>query len=152
MIEIRLEGNALHLESMRQFVARLKDEVTRQPPIDAARALAEDDPELAEALRESLAESLQADVAVLSVCLEQLQKGAVTCSEERACGLIRAISAIRLKIRETALAELSDETLEEGDFDIDDLAWEQIMPYACFDFLAFLQMSVLAQLSEDLDA
>ncbi len=132
--------------AMTDLVQSVRHDLGKNLVIDPA--LPEDDPDLLEAWTSELIETLREDCDFL---LETLQRedfgaGELLLEETVAEGLIRACSAIRLKIRGTALREINDESLEEGALNPADLSFDQQRSYLCYLFLAGLQSEILVAL------
>lgn len=113
-------------------------------PADAA--------DLAEGWRESLSEALGHDVASLLSFLQNpaLAEGAITLDEGPAEGVMRACSAVRLRIRETLLGGIADRHLETGRVNVGRLALDQRRAYFCYILLAGLQESIIESLDPGL--
>lgn len=96
-----------------------------------------------------LREALRADCASLLqlVRLPKFGKGICQVEEEQVEPLLRSISAVRLFIRRTALAEIPDEDLEKGDLAGHLVPEERRFYLAVYIFLAGLQELLLQQLS-----
>ena len=108
----------------------------------------DDDPDLVEAWKDVLVQSLAQDCQFLLSTLqrEDFGQGELTLEETTAEGLLRACSAIRLKLRETTLQDVTDEELENGAVNPSHLFFEQQKSYLCYLFLAALQSEILLEL------
>ena len=107
-----------------------------------------DDPDFQRAWEEELKQSLRADCEFLVSIIQNHRFGAaaIQLNDETAEGVLRACSAIRLKLREAVLADISDEALAGGTVDVLELATDQQQGYACYVFLVMLQSVILEQL------
>jgi hypothetical protein len=117
---------------------------------EAALALpvAEDDDELAEIWRSGLLETQTDDCSFLMGLFgdEFRKSGIVRIEVEQADRVLRASSAIRLKVRETLLAHVSDSALEGADFDFSALTDPDRMGFAVYMLFATLQEIIIQQL------
>lgn len=114
----------------------------------------EEDPDLAVAWRAGLLESLQEDCKVLLSLItgDDFRSGVVAIDEAHADAMLRACSAVRLKIQQTFLQdEVSDEALETGTIDFHKLQPDTQKVFACYVFLANWQELLLAKLMPDMD-
>lgn len=112
--------------------------------------LPEDDEELDEFWRESLLEQLRADCDELLEQLGSFGEGShqLAMTPEQAEALLRASSAVRLKIRELHLSDIPDESLEEGFCNLESLPLDTRRNYMCYAFLASLQATLIAELDQ----
>jgi len=111
-------------------------------------ALPEDDPDLLDAWKKELTATLREDCDFLLETLqrEDFGEGELELEETTAEGLIRACSAIRLKIREATLGDIDDEPLEHGAINPAELSFDQQRSYLCYLFLAGLQSEILVEI------
>lgn len=111
--------------------------------------LPRDDPELAEAWQDGLVETLHQDMRCLVNFIEDERFGfdSIWLEDSVAEGVLRACSAIRVKIRELYLGGLSDAQLEEGDFDGSLLDQEGKGAYLTYTSLALLQEAIIGAMS-----
>lgn len=102
---------------------------------------------------DGLREGQEKDCSILLHILrnKDFGKAPVTFDEENGEAMLRSCSAIRLKIQDTLLKDLSMEQLEVGEVDIHKLEAEQQRGYACYLFLATLQSLIIRELEPDLD-
>jgi hypothetical protein len=77
-------------------------------------------------------------------------KGIVVLNERNAEPIVRACSALRLRLRVRALAEISDEALEDGSVDPGELSEPVRQAYRTYGFLAMLQDLILDHLDSAL--
>ncbi len=143
-IELSIDPETVHalLEMVQNVVDSIGDHAVAPSYIPA------DDPDLKKAWEEDLKESLEADCAFLFQVFRdnRFGRGKFKLAEEAAEGLMRACSAIRLKLHETALPGITDSQLETGELDILDLPPEQQRFYACYLFLGGLQSMIISRL------
>ncbi len=143
-IDLCLEPSLVY--AMRELVQDVRRDLGQNLAIDTA--LPEDDPDLVEAWKSELTETLREDCDFLLSTIQRKDfgQGELQLEETTAEGLIRACSAIRLKIRETLLREITDESLENGEFALPDLSFDQQRGYLCYLFLAGLQSEILLEM------
>ena len=108
----------------------------------------EDDEDLQMAWQADLIEALHYDIDYLLMVLRDhdFGKGELIMEEGVAESVVRACSAIRLKLRESALRKLTDHQLESAEVDILSLPTDTQQCYACYLFLASLQSLILIEL------
>lgn len=108
----------------------------------------EDDEDLQMAWQADLIEALHYDIDYLLMVLRDhdFGKGELIMEEGVAESVVRACSAIRLKLRESALLKLTDHQLESTEVDILSLPTDMQQYYACYLFLASLQSLILIEL------
>lgn len=108
----------------------------------------EDDEDLQMAWQADLIEALHYDIDYLLLVLRDhdFGKGELIMEEGVAESVVRACSAIRLKLRESALLKLTDDQLENAEVDILSLPTDMQQCYACYLFLTSLQSLILIEL------
>ena len=108
----------------------------------------EEDADLAAAWKEGLLESLQDDCTfLLSIVSDNtFGQGIISIDADKAESTLRACSAIRLKIQQTFLQEISDKALESGNIDFHALKPDTQKVFACYVFLASWQEMLLEEL------
>lgn len=116
--------------------------------------LPEGDAELRSAWQASLAESVTSECAFLAGALAGAKgnPAVVTLtSEEEGWAMLRALSAVRLTLRETVLAGVPDEALETGaeTTPAGGLSSEEGHALACYDCFGLLQFALLRQLAPE---
>jgi len=114
--------------------------------------LPEDDEEGRQLWVESLKESLREDLDELQDILKASMQanGLLRVNDKQLDKLLRGCAAIRLNLRQTWLAEISDEALETGEgFDPDALSPETERAFAAFSILAGLQELLIATLDDE---
>lgn len=109
------------------------------------------DPVLLEAWRDGLIEGLRSDVVCLLDVIGDLLAGEnpIIVEEADAMQLLRAASAMRLRLKELYLASVSDALLEAGDVDFHQLEPERQQAYAAYLLLAALQEQLIAQIDPE---
>lgn len=129
--------------SMLEMTLMVSESLQDRLAIDAD--IPEDDEDLRDAWLDGLREELKADCNYLLDVLGSARFGQdrVELDDGAVDGLLRASSAIRLKLRESVLRNLPNEALETGEVDYSRLPTDQQRAYACFQFLASLQGAVL---------
>ena len=147
MVEIELSIDPETVHALLEMVQNVVDSIGDHAV--APSYIPENDPDLKKAWEEDLKESLQADCALLFQVFRdnRFGRGKFKMAEDVADGLMRACSAIRLKLRETTLPDIADTQLETGDLDIEELPSKQQRFYACYLFLGGLQNMIIRQLA-----
>ncbi|MBC2594749.1 hypothetical protein H5P28_10800 [Ruficoccus amylovorans] len=140
MPDIHLRLSPVFLATFRELI----DSFSRQVGAQLSVRMEGPDPadtELTEAWRDGLLESVRADCGELAEMLNNASTGhqTITLSEDKAFAVMRACSAVRLKIQQLFLKPFADEQLEEGELDFDEMSPELQQVYACYIFLAGLQ-------------
>jgi hypothetical protein len=74
---------------------------------------------------------------------EFFETGRIALTSENADHVLRAASAVRLKLRETAIARITDAELEGGDIEPDALTETERLGFASYLFLATLQEIII---------
>ena len=110
--------------------------------------LNEDDTDLLEAWKSSLREDMSRDRQSLAQLLTdaKFKHGFVEVLDENAEFVIRAITEIRLFIRESYLKPISDSELESGDFSLEEKPGEVQSYYLSYIVLAEVQEGIVAQM------
>lgn len=139
MLRLNFQMDRQVVTFMLELVMTVCESLDAHPPdVDV---LGEDDPELQEALTADLREGLREDCELLLGILQDpaLDDGEIHLPEEHAEAAIRASSAVRLRLRESSLKDVTNEHLERGQVDLLNLPMDQQKAYACYVFLAGLQ-------------
>ena len=107
-----------------------------------------DDEDMLEAWKAGLLETVRDDCERLLHVLKDTGLGQqpVKLSEDDAIKVLRASSAVRLKIQQHFLKQFSDEVLETVGLDFHELDPEMQQIYGCYVFLAELQETLVRQL------
>jgi hypothetical protein len=79
---------------------------------------------------------------------EFLQEGVLVFDEDNAELIVRACSAVRLRLRERYLQALGDEALESGEVELGKLNEPTRKAFMCYLFLATLQELIIQRLDE----
>ncbi len=114
-----------------------------------------DDPELADAWRRGLAEAASGELAILASALASAKGDpAVVILPDEAAGwaVARALTSVRLTLRETVFPAIPDDALEnEAQLArlVPRLPAEQRHALACYDCFGLLQLALLARLGGD---
>jgi hypothetical protein len=141
-VKLSLPVVAPLLDVIRELTAGLDDTLA------APQALSALDPELKEAWVSELIKGQQGDVKnLLSLFDEEFfSEGVVAFDETNAESIVRACSAIRLRLREQHLRAMGDEALESGDVDLDGLTDGLRKAFMCYLFLATVQELIIQHL------
>jgi hypothetical protein len=117
-----------------------------------APVVTEVDPEMREAWAGELLSAQNDDVATLLGLFndEFFSEGVVAFDENNAEAVVRACSAIRLRLRERWLKPLGDETLESGDVDASTLDESLRKAFMCYLFLATVQELIIQHLDSSI--
>ncbi len=103
------------------------------------------DEDLREALEAEARQQLQEDCRRLIDLMQVNEFGdeAIEIAEHDAESILRAASAIRLRLRETALRAVPDVTLESGEVNMVAMPMDERQAYVCYSFLAQLQSQIV---------
>lgn len=112
----------------------------------------EEDPDLHYAWLSGLCDGLRQDVRVLVKLMndKRFRDGLIVVDEAEAEAVLRASSALRIKVQQTLLKNISDAQLENGMVPFEQLGPEEQKGYACFLFLASLQGVLLEAIDPSL--
>lgn len=151
MIKVRLYADMKFILWVMQIAADVIEECRQSPALDIEAP--EADPELAriwlDQLREELDEDCEALMETLSDGIMNQQEMAI--EEAKAEAMLRASSAIRLKLRRTGLAELSDSELETADVAPEELSIKAHRAYIAYRYFALLQSAIINALDPSLE-
>lgn len=145
--------NAIEIRLNPAFVSTLLDAISpAMEALDEELAAPGKLPEEDELMREvwlgDLLESQREDVAIVSALFDErfMQTGSAIIEPDKMDAVLRACSAIRLKLRETALSAIEDEQLEEGS--LDGIAWSESfrVAYGAYALFGTLQELIVGQL------
>ncbi len=147
-IEIRLDPKlvATLLETISPTLEKLESELATpaEPPAD--------DAVMEGFWRNDLLEAQRDEVAAVAELFDEdfMETGRAVIPAENMERVLRACSAIRLKLRETALKPLTDGQLERGE--LDDVQWTDDLRigYGCYSLFASLQELIVAQMENPL--
>ena len=149
MIEFELEVAPEFLQAVLPFVAKMVSERSgkyggeRFPPPETG------DHELDKAWVEGLADEARNDRVSLAVFLKNpaLACGVVEVAEKEVEDVLRGLTELRLLLRESELAELSDDLLEEGLRNVERLRPRSRLAYLAYLLLAEIQEGLIGKIS-----
>ena len=143
-LEFRLDIDSVFplLEYARPLMEELNEELAslNSPP--------EEDELISEFWSSDLMNSQRKALAAIATLFDDdfLETGRAAVDEDDADLVLRGCAALRLKLRQHALGEISDEILESGEFEIEELSQEQRIGYAAYALFASLQELIISQL------
>lgn len=148
-IEIRLDPAlvATLLGTISPALERLENEL-------ATTALApEDDEGLEDFWQSDLLESQRSEIAAVAELFDErfMESGRAIILPENMERVLRACSAIRLALRQTALGALADGQLERGDLGEVEWTEELRIGYGCYTLFASLQELIVSQMEHPFD-
>lgn len=143
-VSLNLGAVAPVLDFLQPVLKTLESETAFAPE------MAEADRDLAGVWRDGLIHSQMEDCRRLMSLFnaEFLESGRIQIDREGADPILRAAAALRLKLRETALKALSDETLQLDDLDVSTLSDQEHLGFAAYRFLVRLQEVIIQHLVE----
>lgn len=109
----------------------------------------EDEDEVMEGFwRQDLLISQQQDVSLLVNMFDEqfLETGRAMLDLNKSDQILRACAALRLKLRECSLKDVSESALESGDIDFESFGFEERIGYGAYMLFASLQEMIIAQL------
>ncbi|GAB5561489.1 MAG: hypothetical protein SynsKO_31360 [Synoicihabitans sp.] len=114
----------------------------------APLAIDQIDEDIRDDWKEELISAQNGDVGNLLALFDSdfFASGVVNFDEDNADAILRACSAVRLRLREHFLADLDDEVLESGEVLIDALPEPDRRHFMCYLFLATVQELVIEHL------
>ena len=145
--------NAIEIRLNAALVASLMDVI--QPVVETLKnelatpvLLHEEDELLENAWKSDLLESQRIEIAVTERLFggDFMNTGCVVVEQEDMDFTLRACSALRLKLRETALGSLDDSQLEAGSFE--NVDWDEGLQlgYAAYSLFASMQEIIVSQM------
>lgn len=136
---------------VRQEVARVVADVVEGMGTPPAAVLPDEDEDLAFWWLSSLKEVMGKDCSTLQRVLEShgFGKGHLNIPDEGAERLLRACSAVRLRLQQQHLKTIPSEALEGGKLQIHDLAMEQRPAFLTYLVLAHLQEKIVEAMDPD---
>ena len=149
-IEIRLDPAMVEtlLESLSPIFDKLESELA------SPALLPEEDEVMEDFWKRDLLESQKNEVAVMRGLFNQefMETGRALIEPDDMDRVLRSCSAIRLKLRDTVLKDLNDETLEQGE--LEEVAWtkELQLGYASYALFASLQEIIVSQMNGETSA
>lgn len=110
------------------------------------------DPEVREFWRKELLDGQNNEVRTLLGLFnaEFFKTGVIAIDEDQAEALVRACSAVRLRLRSRFLADLPDEHLESGDVELAGLPDDLRRAFMCYLFLATVQELIIQHLDSSI--
>lgn len=150
MAEIRIKISPFFLEILLEVTRSVYEHL--QGDLVVSVEDVDNDPDLLDAWKSGLIESLQEDCECLVGLFsnKDFAEGEIVIEDTLADSVLRACSAIRLKLQQTFLSHLADEDLEGGGIDFYGLKPEEQRIYGCYIFLAGLQEEILRETFPDL--
>lgn len=142
-IKLSLKIVAPLLDLIKTVARELKDELAVQlPPAIVESA---DDADMSALWRESLLASQNEDAATLLALFDDafFATGVIAFGSKSSGRIIRACSALRLRMRARMLAKITDETLEQGVAGIESLPEETQRALMAYMFLATMQELII---------
>ena len=146
MVNISLSIDASTVSALIGMMQNAVDSIGSQAV--APSYIPADDPDLRKTWEDGLRKSLQSDCNFLLQVFRDNRFGCgeIEIEDTTAEGLMRACSAIRFKLRDTMLTDLTDAQLENGEVDILELPSKKQSFYACYLFLGGLQSMIISKL------
>lgn len=139
----------LNLEAVAPLLDVIKDAADDLGPAHAAvPRVPDDDADFSDAWKRELLEGQNSDLAVFLSLFgsEFFASGMVPLDANNREAILRACSAVRLRLREKHLKALGDEALESGEVPLADLPEIQHKAFAAYVFLATLQELIVQHL------
>lgn len=149
MPEVHMKINPFMVDALVHLIETIAGNLESVLP--KREQIPEQDRVLADTWSDGLRDDQDRDCAALLHLLRDRRFGraAVPVKEEVAESVLRACSAVRLKIQDSLLKDLSDQALETGKIQIQSLEPEAQRGYACYLFLASLQAILIAELDPE---
>jgi hypothetical protein len=118
----------------------------------SAPRLADIDPDVREPWAAELVEGQNEDLRVLLALFdaEFFSSGVIAIDEDNADGLVRACSAIRLRLRQRFMTGIPDDQLESGEVDLGALAEPVRKAFMGYLFLATVQELIIQHLDSSI--
>jgi len=141
-VRLNLEVVAPLLDAIKEVSDVLQGKLAA--PLD----IGEVDVDMREFWRDELIGSQNGDIAKLLALFnkEFFSNGVIAFDAENAEPVVRACSAVRLRLREENLKSVTDEDLETGKVEIDQLAEPMKKFFMCYLFLASIQELIIQHL------
>ena len=143
-IDLRLEPG--FLAAMFKQVKLAADSFSGSLIVDSG--LSNEDEELKSAWEASLLEKLKSDCDYLLSLLQHSHFGdcELNIDLDVAESVLRAASAVRLKMAQTVLASFPHDELEDGTIEVLSLPSDQLICYSAYRFLAYLQGLIIDEI------
>jgi hypothetical protein len=139
----------LNLDAVAPLLDVIKSAADDLRPLLAIDAhVPEHDAEFATGWKDELLGSQNSDVKAMLALFDSdfFSSGVIALDPTNSEPILRACSALRLRLRDLHLKELDDENLESGEIPIDDLPDTQRRAFAAYVFLATLQEVIVQHL------
>lgn len=151
MPELEIQINPFMVDALVQMIETISSNLDSTLP--GEKTVPESDAELKSIWMQGLRDGQEKDCAILLHTLRNKNFGrsSVPFDEENGEAMLRSCSAIRLKLQDTVLKDVSMEQLEVGEVEIQKMDPEQQRGYACYLFLATLQSLIIRELEPDLE-
>jgi hypothetical protein len=123
-------------------------EISLEDDLAAALPIEQVDVDLREAWRSELVAEQNGGVAQLLALFDSdfFASGTVAFDEENADSILKACAAVRLRLRDRFLGEISDDMLEHGNVEMEELSDDDRKPFMCYLFLATVQELIIEHL------
>lgn len=140
-IEVNLNVEAV--APLLEFIKPILESLASEPV--QATDLGEEDRELQELWHDGMIQNQVTDCEHLTRLFDRkfFKSGRIVLTSQNADHVLRAASAIRLKLRTTAMEGIADSALETGDIDPDSLSEPERLGFASYLFLATLQEIII---------
>ena len=141
-VKLNLEAVAPLLDAIREVADDLR------PALAVAPQVPDHEAEFAEGWKEELLQSQNGDIGVFMGLFgsEFFLTGVMPLDPTNSDAILRACSAVRLRLREKHLQSLGDEALESGEMPLEELPEPQRRAFAAYLFLATLQELIVQHL------
>lgn len=118
----------------------------------SAPSLADLDPDVREPWAFDLMEGQNGDIRALLALFDEefFSNGVIAIDEDNADALVRACSAVRLRLRERFMTDLPDDLLETGEVEMEELAEPVRKAFMCYLFLATVQELIIQHLDSSI--
>ena len=123
-------------------------EISLEDDLAAALPIEQVDVDLREAWRSELVAEQNGGVAQLLALFDSdfFASGTVAFDEENADSILKACAAVRLRLRDRFLGEISDDMLEHGNVEMEELSDDDRKAFMCYLFLATVQELIIEHL------
>ena len=123
-------------------------EISLEDDLAAALQIEQVDVDLREAWSSELVAEQNGGVAQLLALFDSdfFASGTVAFDEENADSILKACAAVRLRLRDRFLGEISDDMLEHGNVEMEELSDDDRKPFMCYLFLATVQELIIEHL------
>ncbi|HEY0966599.1 MAG TPA: hypothetical protein VGD88_04340 [Opitutaceae bacterium] len=110
------------------------------------------DPDVRDDWKSELVEGQNEEIRILLALFDEefYRNGVIGIDEDNADSLVRACSAVRLRLRERFMPGLPDEVLENGDVEMDVLEDPVRKAFMCYLFLATVQELIIQHLDSSI--